>query len=108
MPWLILLHVPNVPDGPAGSTLGTYADQAGKSRAPARAVQPGTTATGRGEGCHRAVAGNAAGARAKRATAAKTLRPSPTEPENSGGLRAFSAGEDRVQDDAESVSPARG
>src|SRR5690606_28769411 len=80
MPWLILLHVPNVPDGPAGSTLGTYADQAGKSRAPARAVQPGTTATGRGRGGHRAVAGNAAGARAKRATAAKTLRPAPTGP----------------------------
>src|SRR5690606_32643086 len=32
----------------------------------------------------------------------------PDRADNSGGLRAFSAGEDRVQDDAESVSPARG
>src|SRR5690606_26907999 len=84
--WVSLRCVPNVPDGPAGSTLGTYADQAGKSRAPARAVQPGTTATGRGEGCHRAVAGNAAGARAER-RAAKTCGPPRPSPRDSGLTR---------------------
>src|SRR5690606_34412704 len=107
MPWLILLHVPNVPDGPAGSTLGTYADQAGKSRAPARAVQPGTTATGRGEGATALWPGMQR-ARGLNAPQLQRLEALPDRPENSGGLRAFRPGRNRVQDDAESVSPARG